>query len=103
MKTKTIETITRHLKGIVAALDKEKDQPMYGLPKIYKYSGKSLNECTDKEVLKAWYGSLDLEYTSGMRLAIWEEMEKRNLHEIRIKLTDKEFDESNLTKLLDKM
>lgn len=25
MKTKTIETITRHLKGIVAALDKEKD------------------------------------------------------------------------------
>lgn len=41
MKPETIDTVIRHLKGIVAALEKEKDM------------GRPLDKCSDQELIKA--------------------------------------------------
>lgn len=44
----TNKTIIRHLKGIVAALEKDKQ------PDIIHYKGIALPECSDEEITEAW-------------------------------------------------
>ena len=44
----TKQTIIRHLKGIVAALEKEEE------PKELKLMGKMVKVCTDEEIKQAW-------------------------------------------------
>lgn len=47
MQRRTKDTIIRHLKGIVAALEKEEE-------KKYTYEGRDLKECSEEEILKTW-------------------------------------------------
>jgi hypothetical protein len=49
MKTKTIETITRHLKGIVAALENEKEE----IQKVTKYRGVALHKLSNYKLDEA--------------------------------------------------
>jgi hypothetical protein len=55
----TRQTIIRHLKGIVATLEKEEQED-----KKFTYRGKKLEECSDEELLKMW--RLSFNGTSGV-------------------------------------
>lgn len=87
MKPETIDTITRHLKGIVAALEKEKgirttldDVIPPETTTVVTYMGKQLNHCTDDELRQASKAINDIEdpvKRYNFRTAVLEESSKR--------------------------
>jgi hypothetical protein len=98
MKTETIDTITRHLKGIVAALEKEKNKS------IFTCYGKALDLCSDEELIEAYKSCLMHNYEPMPPREFYEEIVKRkiNLHDINF-VGGEEFDEKNLTEILDQL
>jgi hypothetical protein len=63
MKPATIETIIRHIKGILAALEKEKAPKV---PLIKTFNGKNLNDLSEDEIKKAW------EYVNDSMMAYYD-------------------------------
>lgn len=78
MQSKTKDTIIRHLKGIVAALEKEE------MPTVVTYRGTALKDCTDDEIQEALQERLGRSFIlltdwQSMDIAITEEAQKRGL------------------------
>ena len=76
MNNKTKDTIIRHLKGIVAALEKP-------VEKVFELRGKKLKDCTDEEIGQAWLEikNINNAYPVGDKIliALRQELEKRNI------------------------
>ncbi|MCK5608525.1 hypothetical protein KAR91_41975 [Candidatus Pacearchaeota archaeon] len=78
MQGETKKTIIRHLKGIVAALEKEE------IPKVVTYRGVELKDCADEEILDAWEGTTHrsfwhLNNCISIEIAIRKEIHRRKL------------------------
>ena len=81
MQAKTKDTIIRHLKGIVAALEKEETSEG---SMAHEIKGKKLEDCTDEEIQQAWTELKNIDRAFPADIGKWyyvlkPEADKRNI------------------------